>query len=588
MTNRLVEGLDSRGVVGVVLVSLSILGCGSDAPVGPPTPVATTLTLSATVLSFSSLGTTEQLTATVRDQNGAAMSGASVAWASSASSVASVSSTGLVAAVADGPATVTATSGSATGTASVTVQQVAASVTLSPSSLALAGPGATMTVTASVIDAGGSEIVSPDLTWSSSDESIATVSSSGLVTAVASGSATITVASGRQPVTQALSVTVEEGQPVDPAGGEVSFADDVVNLVFPAGAVSEEVFITAETATGLPAQPVPISGTAFAFGPDGIVFAEPVTLTIGYDPANVPQGVPGEELRLHKLVDSAYVRVDAGVVDVTNHTVSSAIDGFSVFVILQRLSVTTASLLSGATGVAYSQTLTAAGGDGNYTWAMFNSTTLPAGLTLNTATGEISGRPTTAVTTSFQVEVTSAGQTATKALSITIGLPQMVSISVTGGNAQSTTVNTTVANPIIVQVLDINTNPAANIPITFTVDMGGGSVMNATQITDGSGNAHPARWELDSGDRLGGAGAGSQRRQRSVDPCLHCGDRQPGRPGNDDYRAGRRSNWVAVNQPADQSSRTGRGSVRQPQRRRHRQLHASGRQWQRRVGVGFG
>ena len=58
------------------------------------------------------------------------------------------------------------------------------------------------------MDAGGSEIVNPDLTWSSSDASIATVSSSGLVTAVAKGSATITVTNGGQTLTQALSITV--------------------------------------------------------------------------------------------------------------------------------------------------------------------------------------------------------------------------------------------------------------------------------------------------------------------------------------------------------------------------------------------
>ena len=156
MTNRLGEGLDSRRVVGVALVvSLSILGCGTDAA-GPtdidaPTPVGTSLTISATVLSFSSLGVTEQLTATVRDQNGATMSGASVAWASSASSVANVSPTGLIAAVADGTATITVTSGSATGTASVTVEQIAASITLSPSSLVLAGPADTATGTAPVM-----------------------------------------------------------------------------------------------------------------------------------------------------------------------------------------------------------------------------------------------------------------------------------------------------------------------------------------------------------------------------------------------------------------------------------------------------
>ena len=59
-----------------------------------------------------------------------------------------------------------------------------------------------------MIDAGGSEITNPDLTWSSSDESIATVSSSAMVTAVASGSATITVTNGGQTVTQSLSITV--------------------------------------------------------------------------------------------------------------------------------------------------------------------------------------------------------------------------------------------------------------------------------------------------------------------------------------------------------------------------------------------
>ena len=51
-------------IYAVLLVSLA--GCGgTDSPTDPP--VATTLTLSSTTLSFSSLGETQQLTATVRD-----------------------------------------------------------------------------------------------------------------------------------------------------------------------------------------------------------------------------------------------------------------------------------------------------------------------------------------------------------------------------------------------------------------------------------------------------------------------------------------------------------------------------------------
>ena len=106
-----------------VLLLLAACGDGRTTPTGPPpstTPVATSVTLSPTTLSFSAIGETQQLTATVKDQNGATMSGASVSWATSAASVATVSS-GTVTSVADGSATITATSGAADATAAVTV-----------------------------------------------------------------------------------------------------------------------------------------------------------------------------------------------------------------------------------------------------------------------------------------------------------------------------------------------------------------------------------------------------------------------------------------------------------------------------------
>ena len=96
---------------------VNLAGCGGTTD----PPVAATVMLSPTTLSFSSFGETQQLTPTVADQNGATISDASVTWESSSSSVASVSSVGLVAAVANGTATITATSGSSSGTATVTV-----------------------------------------------------------------------------------------------------------------------------------------------------------------------------------------------------------------------------------------------------------------------------------------------------------------------------------------------------------------------------------------------------------------------------------------------------------------------------------
>ncbi len=76
---------------------LLLLACGDGgttptSPPTPPIPVATSITLSATSLSFSTVGATQQLSATVKDQNGATMSGATVSWSSSSASVATVSS----------------------------------------------------------------------------------------------------------------------------------------------------------------------------------------------------------------------------------------------------------------------------------------------------------------------------------------------------------------------------------------------------------------------------------------------------------------------------------------------------------------
>jgi hypothetical protein len=73
--------------------------------------------------------------------------------------------------------------------------------------------------------------------------------------------------------------------------------------------------------------------------------------------------------------------------------------------ILSALTITTTSLAAANIGVAYSTTLTATGGTAPYTWAITTGS-LPAGLTLNPATGAITGTPTAAGTFNFTVTVT--------------------------------------------------------------------------------------------------------------------------------------------------------------------------------------
>ena len=80
-------------------------------------------------------------------------------------------------------------------------------------------------------------------------------------------------------------------------------------------------------------------------------------------------------------------------------------------------SITTDTLPDGKVGEAYSQTLTATG-TAPITWSIDGG--LPAGLSLNKDTGEISGTPTTAGTSTFTVKATNSAGSNTKELYITI------------------------------------------------------------------------------------------------------------------------------------------------------------------------
>jgi hypothetical protein len=143
-------------------------------------------------------GPTQQLTATTRDQRGNPIT-ATLTWTSSNNAVATVSSTGLVTPVAPGTANISASSGSITSSApsviTVTTAPVLTTITISPLSANLVVDGATQQLTATKLDQRGNPIAAT-LTWTSSNDAIATVSSAGLVTPVAPGTANISASSG--------------------------------------------------------------------------------------------------------------------------------------------------------------------------------------------------------------------------------------------------------------------------------------------------------------------------------------------------------------------------------------------------------
>jgi hypothetical protein len=160
------------------------------------------------------------------------------------------------------------------------------------------------------------------------------------------------------------------------------------------------------------------------------------------------------------------------------------------------VTVSPASLPNGTVGAAYSQAVTASGGNGSFTYSV-SAGSLPAGLSLNPSSGVLSGTPTSAATSSFTVTATDGnGVTGSRAYSVTIaagvavnpatlpaagvGTPYSQTITATGGTGAytfSVTAGTLPAGLVL--------NPATGA-ITGTPSTAATSSVTVT-ATDGNG-----------------------------------------------------------------------------------------------------
>jgi uncharacterized protein YjdB len=181
----------------------------------PPAPVASVTVTPPT--AQVQVGGTVQLAATPRDAAGNPLTGRTVTWTSSAPLVASVDANGRVTALLPGTATITATSEGRSGTSTVTVTALppapVASVSVTPPT-AEVQTGGTVQLTATPRDAAGNPLAGRTVTWTSSNNGVATVNANGLVTAVAPGTATITATSEGRSGTSTVTVTAPPPAPV--------------------------------------------------------------------------------------------------------------------------------------------------------------------------------------------------------------------------------------------------------------------------------------------------------------------------------------------------------------------------------------
>jgi len=137
------------------------------------------------------VGGSRQLTATPRTSTGIAVPGKTVTWASANTSVAGVDQSGLVRGITPGTASIRATVDGVAGQVTVDVRPVpVASVTVALGASTLVA-GETTSAQAAVFDSIGGALPGRTVAWSSSDPAVASVSTFGVVTALAAGSANI-------------------------------------------------------------------------------------------------------------------------------------------------------------------------------------------------------------------------------------------------------------------------------------------------------------------------------------------------------------------------------------------------------------
>ncbi len=210
-TNASVATISAQGLVtavapGTATITAAVEGKTASATVTvSPPPVASVRVAPATASIV--INAVQQFTASALDADGNVLTGRPVTWSSTNAAAATVSAAGLVTGVAQGSATIVATVEGKSATAAVVVTAPAvSSVTVSPSTASVI-TGATQPFTATLRDAAGVLLPGREVSWTTSGPEIATISSTGLLTAVAAGSVTVTATSEGKSGTATVLVT---------------------------------------------------------------------------------------------------------------------------------------------------------------------------------------------------------------------------------------------------------------------------------------------------------------------------------------------------------------------------------------------
>ena len=207
----------------------------------------------------------------------------------------------------------------------------ATTVTVTPGTTELTALGATVQLVAQVLDQNGQAMSGAPVSWTSTDASVATVDTSGLVTAAGNGASTITATAGSASGSAQVTVTQEVSAVTVTPAADTLFVGDTLRLTAEAADANGHAVAGAEFAwasqdtlvavvggaglvTGIAAGEVAITATSSGVaGGTGLTVLAPVPTTVAVTPDTVALTAIGQTAQLAAEVRSQAGRVMTGV-----------------------------------------------------------------------------------------------------------------------------------------------------------------------------------------------------------------------------------------------------------------------------------
>ena len=195
-------------ITRVAAFSLAALVAAACTEATPPVPIAS-IQLSPGFDSIEIGATYTGWTVTLRDANGVEITGRPLTWSSNNLAVATIdASSGTVTGVGAGQSAITVTAGGKVAQSTIKVLLPILSIVATPDSFDLPLTS-TRTINVSLVGPDGVALTNRLITWSSSSPNIAVVSTTGLVTAVSQGTATIVIRAGSKQANVRVRVVAE-------------------------------------------------------------------------------------------------------------------------------------------------------------------------------------------------------------------------------------------------------------------------------------------------------------------------------------------------------------------------------------------